>query len=512
MRNRTSKAAGITASGERPSHPANRARQASRHLPTPGKDSVTVFTVGGVGQIGMNWTLYGHAGKWILVDAGSAFAPRDIEGVEAIFPDPAMLAPIASDISAIVVTHAHEDHIGALSRICPRISCPIVATSFAAEILKERFAERRKQGDVKIKIFKPGEKFKVGTFLVETVPVSHSVPECVALALHTSVGTILHTGDWKLDRNPVIGRRTDIAALRRLGDRGVMAMLCDSTNSLRRSPPTSEADIYEGMKGVFLDTDGLVAVSCFASNIARVATVIRAASASGRKVAVSGLSLIRNVAIARKLGMLKGVPPILEDSKDLFKLPRREMALLCTGAQGEERASFSKLSIGETRYLPQMHEGDAVIHSARCIPGNEEDIGKVLDRFREKGVAVHQESYDGHPLHVTGHATAGEIERMYGFVRPRFAIPVHGTNEHMEAHARIAMAAGVEGVAIPHEGDLFRVTQSGIERVTTIPIRLVAELSVGGRFVPWNEAKFRASQIAEAAEAEEAHVPMLRVA
>lgn len=435
-----------------------------------------------------------------MVDAGSQFAPRDIEGVEAIFPDPESLKSVLPRLDALIVTHAHEDHIGAIHRLWPQIKCPILATRFAAEVLKLRFEERGTKQDVSIKVFAPGDKFRVGGFKIETIPLTHSVPECVGLAIRTKPGIILHTGDWKFDPKPIVGRRADVDRLKQLGREGVLAMVCDSTNANRRGKITSENDLVKGMEAVFKDTDGMVAVTCFATNIARVVTTIRAAARSGRKVAITGRSLIKNVEIARKLGMLRGVPLLLDEPRRLSRFYRAQMALICTGAQGEERAGFSKLSIGQSRFLPKMMEGDAVIHSARTIPGNEEDLERVFNRFREQGVTVHQGEYDGHPLHVTGHATAYELEKMYGLVRPKIAIPVHGEQEHLEAHAEIAKSRGVQDVFIPKEGLVMRLTENGISAVADVNINLVAELTLAqGTYVDWDEDLYRHIQETEKA-------------
>ena len=491
----------MAASDGSPKHPSKPSIPLSTTFPVPDDTSIMVCTVGGVGQIGMNWTLYGHRGRWVLVDAGSQFAPRDIEGVEAIFPDPQSLEPILSRLDALIVTHAHEDHIGAIHRLWPRINCPIIATRFAAEVLKERFVERGTQGEVKVKLFKPGDSFRVGGFKIQTIRMTHSAPECVSLAFKTPIGTVFHTGDWKFDPAPMVGEPTDIAALRKLGTEQVMAMVCESTNADRMGKITSEQHLWKGMSEVFRDTRGMVAVTCFATNIARVATIIRSAAASGRKVAVSGRSLIKNVEIARRLGMLEGVPPILDEARQLSHHSRRRTALICTGGQGEERAAFSRLALGTSRWLPKVHEGDAVIHSARAIPGNEEDIHRVFDRFREKGVTVHQHEYKGSPLHVTGHATGTEIAMMYDLVKPKYAITVHGEEQHMDAHAQIALSKKVRGVTVPSEGHVLRVTHKGIEAVAQVEINLVAELTVDqGVFVDWDEEMFRHIQETERAE------------
>lgn len=494
-------AAPMIARDKSPKHSSKIPSRILSTFPVPDDQSVMVCTVGGVGQIGMNWTLYGFKGRWVLVDAGSQFAPRDIEGVEAIFPDPKSIEPILPRLDAIIITHAHEDHIGAVHRLWPSIKCPIIATRFAAEVLKERFVERGTQGEVEIRLFSPGDTFRVGGFKVQTIRMTHSVPECVSLVFRTPVGSVFHTGDWKFDPRPVVGLPTDLDALRKLGDGNIMAMVCESTNATRRGRITSESDLWKGMRKVFHDTDGMVAVTCFATNIARVATIIKAAARSGRKVAVSGRSLIRNVEIARRLGMLDGVPRILEEARQLSRYHRSRTALICTGGQGEERAAFSRLAYGTSRWLPKVQEGDAVVHSARAIPGNEEDIERVFDKFREQGVTVHQGDYEGAPLHVTGHALSNEIRMMYDLVKPKRAITVHGEDEHMQAHARIARSKGVKAVSMPQEGDVLRVTHKRIDLVAHVDINLVAELTVEqGVWVDWDEEIFRHIQETERAE------------
>jgi ribonuclease J len=463
-------------------------------IPEPGRKSVFVFSLGGVAQIGMNWTLYGHKGEWILVDAGSAFAPRDLPIVDAIFPDPVILKSILPKLKGLIVTHAHEDHIGAIHRLWPMIKCPIYATPFASMCLMSRFEERKTDREVVLKQFKPGENIKVGPFAIKTIQMTHSVPECVSLSIRSEAGTIFHTGDWKFDPNPLVGPPTDFAAIEKIGKRGVLAMVCDSTNSQRPAKTTSEAEVYEGFKKVFKDSRGMVVVSCFATNVARVASAMRAAAATGREIAICGRSLIKNEKIARELGMLKGVPKPLAFSRHLKGLDRREMAIICTGAQGEANAALSKLSTGEDYRLPQIMPGDTIIHSARVIPGNEEDLFAVFDRLRALGANILDGDYKGHPLHVTGHATSGEIMEMYQMVKPRFAIPVHGNPSHLEAHAELATKSGVETVVTPREGGIYAVSRQGVRQVAQVTMRLQAELGDENRSkIPWNEAKVRAA-------------------
>ncbi|MBY3157202.1 ribonuclease J [Rhizobium laguerreae] len=442
----------------------------------------------------MNWTLYGHKGEWVLVDAGSAFAPRDLPIVDAIFPDPAIIKSILPKLKGLIVTHAHEDHIGAIHRLWPTIECPIYATPFATKCLQSRFEERKTDKLVTVKTFKPGEKIEVGPFRIKTIQMTHSVPECVSLALKTDIGTVFHTGDWKLDPTPLIGRPTDIEAIKRVGRQGVLAMVCDSTNSQRPAKITSEADVYEGFKKVFKDSRGMVVVSCFATNVARLASAMRAAAATGREIAICGRSLIKNEKIARDLGMLKGVPRPLAFSRHLKGLDRREMAIICTGAQGEANAALSKLSTGEDYRLPQLMVGDTIIHSARVIPGNEEDLHAVFARLRMLGAEILEGEYKGSPLHVTGHATSGEIVQMYEMVKPKSAIPVHGNPTHLAAHAALAKGCGIEEVITPIEGGIYAVSRAGVRQVAQINMRLQAELGDEAHSkIPWNEAKVRAA-------------------
>lgn len=458
-------------------------------FPIPTRDSVLVCTLGGVGQIGMNWTLYGYDGKWVLVDAGSSFAPRDVDGVDAIIPDISCLRGIK--LSGLIVTHAHEDHIGAIHRLWPTLKCPIYATPFASEILRNRFADADTLGSVTIKTYTPGNRLGLGGMVIDTIRMTHSVPECVSLVFNTPVGKVFHTGDWKFDPHPLIGRPTNMRALEALGaSNDVIAMICDSTNADRHGSSTSERDVANGMFKVFRDARGMVLVSCFSTNVARLASVAKAAAATGRHVALAGRSLIRTEAAARSVGLLDGVPEFLADVRHLKGLDRREMVLLCTGAQGEPNAAMSRYAEGDNWRLPSVSPNDTVIHSARVIPGNETDLYEVFDRLKEQGVSVLENEYRGSPLHVTGHAVANEIEEMYGLVRPRFALPVHGEDHHLAAHTDIALRSGVSKVLVPGEGDVFAVNQTGINKIAKVDVELVAELSGSERgiFVPWNKA------------------------
>jgi len=457
----------------------------AQRFPIPGDDGILVCPVGGVGRIGMNWTLYGHAGRWILVDAGSAFVKNATEN-GCFMPDPRSLRDVLPRLDGLLVTHAHEDHIGAIHHLWPRIGCPIFATPFAATLLKGRLAEKGAQGKAGFRIFKPGDSFKVGPFSIETVPITHSVPECVAMAIETKAGRIFHTGDWKFDPDPLLGNPTDFDRLKRVGDRGVLAMLCDSTNAERDARISSESEVAANLAEVFRTRRGKIAISCFATNLARLTAICRAARMTGRKVALAGRSLEKAEAAGAEVGLLDDRHVILSDSRHLKGLDPHEILLVCTGTQGEERAALAKLARGENWRLPDIGPGDTVIHSARAIPGNEAAIEEVMKRFRARHVEVLMGLDGDKPLHVTGHASRGELKTMYELIRPQFAIPVHGEAAHLAAHGALSLECGARTATLTEEGDVLRVTRNGVERVTKIRIRHLAALeSSGEKLVPF---------------------------
>ncbi|WP_207477925.1 ribonuclease J [Arenibaculum pallidiluteum] len=452
--------------------PFNRYTDFGSHWPVPAQGEVLVVPLGGLGRIGMNWTLYGHAGRWILVDAGIAFADETLEGVDAIIPDPAFLAPIMDRLDGLVVTHAHEDHIGAIDRVWPHvIGCPIWATPYAAAMLERRFDEAGTLSEIDLRTYPVGGSFEVGPFSIRSVRMTHSVPEPVALAIGTAAGTVLHTGDWKLDPEPLIGEPADLDALRAIGDAGVLAMLCDSTNAHKSLPRTSEAQVREAFKRLFAARKGQVAVVCFSTNVARLASAAVAAESSGRQIALAGRSIRNSEETARSLGLLDSVPHFLAEPAHLKGLDRVQTALVCTGAQGEERAALAKLARGDWR-LPSFGPGDTVVLSARVIPGNEEAVDKVVSKLRSRGVEVlmGDESFEGAPLHVSGHPGADELRELYGLVRPRFAIPVHGTEMHLTAHARLARESGVEAALVTEEAEVIRLSHAGACVTGHVPV------------------------------------------
>ena len=390
-----------------------------------------------------------------------------------------------------MVSHYHEDHVGAITRYWPKYTrCPIYAPPFAARMLTGKFQSKGLKGDVGIKTFEPGTTLKVGPFRIRTVRVAHSTPDCVAFCLQAEGRRVLQTNDWKIDENPGIGSRTDIGAFRKLGQQGVDLMLCDSTNAEREAPQTSEASVRRALETVMRTTRGIVFVCSFGSNVARMASVAQAAKAARRKVALAGRALRDAAGAAEALGLMKGVPPFLEDASKFGGTQRNGCVLMCTGTQGEENASLAKLAHGRDSRLPKVQPGDTVVMSARAIPGNEEYIAAVVDKLRTLGarIVTSEDRFDGDTVHVTGHPVRADLRLMYDAVKPRFAVPVHGGPTHLAAHVQLALDLGVEAAITPVNGSVFEMSERGLARLGRVPNRLVAVMGDGaGTMVPWDD-------------------------
>ena len=480
-------------------------------IPRPNPGAILVATIGGVADIGMNWTLYGADDQFILVDAGTSFAPREVAGVEAVMPDPRVFSLLGRRLRGLVVSHFHEDHVGAIHRYWPRYAdCPIYAPPFAAAMLSGRFQEMGTRGDVTIKTITPGAELDIGPFHLRTVKVAHSTPHCLAFAIEHGGKRIIHTGDWKIDPEPGIGSTTDMDAFAALGRDGVDLMLCDSTNADRERPQTTEASVRQAMTKVFQRAKGMVFVSSFGSNVARMASVAHAAKAAQRKVALAGRSLRNAAEVAEKLGLTRGVPAFLPDATKFNGTQRRGCVLICTGTQGEENAALAKLAaktVVDPR-LPQVKPGDVVVHSARAIPGNEDYIDAVLDGLRAKGAKIitARDLIDGAPVHVTGHPCRTDLRAMYAAVQPRLAMPVHGTPMHLSAHADLARDLGVDAVT-PCDGAIYELTDAGLSTIGRLTLGRVALLGDGAAtLVPWSDAERQPVLSGEDAERLEAHM------
>jgi ribonuclease J len=423
-------------------------------LPAPNRPDELVFlALGGVGEIGMNLSLYGYAGKWLMIDCGITFADDTMPGVEVVMPDPGFIAERARDLVGLVATHAHEDHIGAIPHLWRRLKCPVYATPFTAAVLRQKLIEAGMEHDVEITIIPMSGRFTVGPFDLELITLTHSIPEPNAVVLRTPLGTVLHTGDWKFDPDPLVGEVSDMAALRRLGEAGVLAMICDSTNALRPGESGSEADVRRAL----IDQVGLckqrAVVACFASNVARLSSAAAAAAAHDRHVALVGRSLWRIERAARETGYLDGVAPFLTDEEAAF-LPRDKVLLICTGSQGEPRSALARIADDDHPQIV-LEEGDRVIFSSRIIPGNERAIGRLQNKLAGLGVDIVTE-HDA-PIHVSGHPAQDELLRMYQTVRPRIALPVHGETRHLMAQARLAEQCQVPQTIVTRNGEMIKL-------------------------------------------------------
>ncbi|MGA3304831.1 MAG: ribonuclease J [Stellaceae bacterium] len=435
-------------------------------------DELAFLALGGVGEIGMNMSLYGYKGRWVMVDCGITFADDTLPGVDVIMPDPAFIAERAGDLDGLIVTHAHEDHIGAIQYLWPRLKCPVYATPFTAAVLRLKLIEAGLEHDVPITEVPLSGKFKVGPFEIELITLTHSIPEPNAVVLRTPLGTILHTGDWKFDPEPLVGEVSDMAALQRLGEEGVLAMICDSTNALRPGEGGSEADVRKSLIELVGRCQQRVAVACFASNVARLESAAEAARAHDRRAALVGRSLWRIEHAARETGYLKGVPPFLTEEEASY-LPREKALLICTGSQGEPRSALARIAEDEHPDIV-LEEGDTVIFSSRVIPGNERAVGRLQNALAKLGIAIITD-HDA-LVHVSGHPAQDELIHMYQLVRPRIAVPVHGEARHLMAQARLAEQCQVPQAIVTRNGEVVKLAPGPASVVGEVPVgRLVAD-------------------------------------
>ncbi|WP_419317196.1 ribonuclease J [Caulobacter sp. ErkDOM-E] len=434
------------------------------------QDELVFLPLGGSNEIGMNFNLYGfgpaHARKWIVVDLGVTFGDQTTPGVEIILPDPEYIEAYADDILGIVLTHAHEDHLGAVHWLWPRLKAPVYATPFTAFLLREKLRDARLLDEVPITEVPLGGKFSIGPFDLEMITLTHSIPEPNGLAIKTPLGTILHTGDWKIDPDPQLGEATDIDAIRKLGDEGILAMVCDSTNVFVDGVAGSEADVRVAMNRLIAGLTGKIAVACFASNVARMDTVIRAAQAVGRKVCLAGRSMHRMSAAARSVGLLVGIEPFITDDQAKY-LPENEVLFLCTGSQGEARAALSRIAEGTHPHV-KLSQGDHVVFSSRVIPGNEIPIRNLQNKLADRGVRLHTER-DTPGIHVSGHPCRDELKQMYQWARPEIAVPTHGERRHLIEHAAFARDLQVPQQVTPRNGDMVRLAPGRAEIIDEVP-------------------------------------------
>jgi ribonuclease J len=435
-------------------------------------DNELVFApLGGVGEIGMNLSVYGFGvdgrrRQWLIVDCGVSFAAEEhLPGIDLILPDIRYLVEQRRNIVGLVLTHAHEDHMGALIDLWPRLNVPLFATPFAAALFEARRLSEPGAPKIPVQVVPLGGHLELGPFAIDFINVAHSIPESNALAIRTPLGTVLHTGDWKIDRTPLVGAPTDQARLTALGDAGVLALVGDSTNAIRDGRSPSEADVGKTLTELIRSAPTRVAVTTFASHVGRIRAVADAARAAEREVVVVGRAMERVVQVARETGYLDGVQDF-RAAESYGYLPPDKVLALCTGSQGEPRAALARIAEDEHPEVT-LTRGDRVIFSSRAIPGNEKAVYRVINGLVAQGVEVITDST--HLVHVSGHPRRDELRDMIGWVRPQILIPVHGEALHLAEHAKLARGAGVPHGLVCRNGNLVRLAPDGPEIIDEVP-------------------------------------------
>ncbi|MDE1151214.1 MAG: ribonuclease J [Micavibrio sp.] len=435
-------------------------------------DAIYMIPLGGCGFFGANMTLYGHQDKWIMIDCGMGFADESMPGVDILLPDPAFATALGEKLLGIVFTHGHEDHIGAIEHLWPRIKAPLYATPFTAGRIRQDLDETQWGNEAKLHEVPVQGTINLGPFNIQFVSMAHSIPEASALSITVkNVGTLLHTGDWKIDKDPVLGDLTDEKTLREIGDRGVLAVIGDSTNAMVPGHSGSEREVLKNLTELFSEfPEGQIAISCFSTNVARLVSIYEAARKNNRHVCLIGRSLRSVDDVARNAGYLKGMPPFLsEDDADMVE--SRNIVYVCTGSQGEPRAALSRIS-NDDHPAVRVGEGDVVIFSSRAIPGNERAIDRIKNRFLSMGVNVVTDREA--PIHVSGHPYREELKQLYSWLRPRIAIPVHGEQMQMEKHAVLAKDCGAEQAIIPANGMVIELFSDGARPVGEVKAGVLA--------------------------------------
>ncbi|MCT6823653.1 ribonuclease J [Bartonella apis] len=437
------------------------------------KNELVFLPLGGVGEIGMNLGVYGYGPEdnrqWLIVDLGVSFGGPELPGVDLVMPDVTFLENERPNILGLVVTHGHEDHFGAILDLWPKLKIPVYCTAFTAGLLDTKRELDYSSYDVPVTIFKAGDQFELGPFSLEAIAVAHSIPEAVSLAIKTPLGTVIHTGDWKIDIEPSLGLPTDEKRFRELGDDGVLALVCDSTNAMREGVSPTEHDVSNSLAEIISNEKGRVAVTTFSSNVGRILSIARAAKEAGRQVLLVGRSIKRSVSVAEELGYLDGIDAFLSE-EDYPYIPRDKIVMVLTGSQGEQRAALSKLSRDEMRSLA-LTAGDTVIYSSRSIPGNERAIIDTQNRLTDMGVKIITD-HDA-LVHVSGHPRRSDLKKMYEWVKPDILVPVHGEALHLAAQTALGRQVGIKRVAEIRNGDMLKLAPEPVEVIDEVPVGLI---------------------------------------
>ena len=431
-------------------------------MTTPGKE-LLFLALGGSGEIGMNANLYGCDGKWIMLDLGVTFGSHDYPGIDIVMPDLEFIEDRKKDLLGIVLTHGHEDHIGAIPYLAADLGVPLYANRFTAGLIAHKLAEEGLEKEVEIKVVDIDGSFRIGPFGIRMVPLAHSILEMSAVVIDTPYGRVFHTGDWKLDEEPILGVPATAAALSAIGDEGVDFLVCDSTNAFNAEASGSEGALREGLEQAVGAAKGRVVVTTFASNAARLATLGAVAQATGRTLCVAGRSLDRILGVARSVGYLRDFPPTV-DFDEAMRLPRDKVMVIATGGQGEPRAALARMAADGHQI--KLEAGDTVVFSSKQIPGNEVAIGRIMNQLAAKDVLTVTEK-QAH-IHVSGHPGQPELAALYGWLRPKLVVPVHGEIRHMHEQARFALETGVPDTLVQENGDLVRLAPGAakiVERV-----------------------------------------------
>ncbi|VAX08181.1 Ribonuclease J (endonuclease and 5' exonuclease) [hydrothermal vent metagenome] len=440
------------------------------------KDTLHFLPLGGSGEIGMNLNLYKTQGKWLMVDCGISFADDYLPGIDLIMPNVSYIEQRKDKLLGLIITHAHEDHVGALAHLWPRFRCPVYATPFTMILIRLKLAEAGLLDEVPLIEVPLEGQVTIGPFTVDFLSLTHSIPEPNALLITTALGSIFHTGDWKLDPEPLLGKKTDARKMIQVGDEGVLALVCDSTNVFNEVSSGSEGKVRDNISQMLSSKKGKIFCATFSSNVARVDTLAQAAKNNGREVCLVGRSLKRNVAAAREAGYLKDFPRIVTES-DAGYLPNEKILYICTGCQGEARAAMMRIAQGNNKDVV-ISRGDTVIFSSKIIPGNEQLLGRLHNSLVEMGAEVITEK-DAF-VHVSGHPGQAELKQMYDWIRPEILVPVHGEYRHLVKQAKLGKAHGIPKMIVPKNGTLIRLAPGPVEIVENVP---VGRLALDGKFI-----------------------------